>query len=142
MNPVSIPTSGSTRIWVYAHLETPQDPKGDLARTLVESDHRFVVSTQVLNEYYAAMLRNRILDFAIQSNLDDMIQHCDVVLLSVPGIPQAHAIKNRYGFSLWDSLVVSSALDAGYPVLYSEDLQHDQQIEGRLIVRNPFRETR
>jgi predicted nucleic acid-binding protein len=128
-----------TNIWVYAHLETPQDPKGDLARALVESDHRFVVSTQVLNEYYAAMLKNRIPDLAIQNNLEAMIQHCDVVLVSVPVIRQAHVLKNRYGFSLWDSLVVSSALDAGCPVLYSEDLQHDQRIEGRLVVRNPFR---
>lgn len=128
-----------TNIWIYAHLETPQDRKGDLARVLVESDHRFVVSTQVLNEYYAAMLKNRVSDPWIQNSLEAMIQHCDVVLVSVPIIRQAHAIRNRYGFSLWDSLVVSSALDAGCPVLYSEDLQHDQRIEGRLIVCNPFR---
>jgi len=128
-----------TNIWVYAHLETPQDHKGNLARALVESDHRFAVSTQVLNEYYAAMLKNRVSDLWIQNSLEAMIQHCDVFPVAVPIIRQAHAIKNRYGFSLWDSLVVSSALDAGCPLLYSEDLQHDQWIEGRLVVCNPFR---
>ena len=98
-----------------------------------------MVSTQVLNEYYAAMLKNRVSDLWIQSSLEAMIEHCRVIPVSVPIIRQAHAIKNRYGFSLWDSLVVSSALVADCPVLYSEDLQHDQCIEGRLIVRNPFK---
>jgi len=129
-----------TNIWVYAHLETPDDSNGDMARALIESDHRFVISTQVLNEYYAAMLKNRVEDAWIQSSLETMIQNCELVLLSLPVIRQAHALKNRYGFSRWDSLIVSSALEAGCPVLYSEDLQHEQRIEDRLIVLDPFQD--
>ena len=53
-------------LWVYAHLESPEDTKGDQARALVESGQRLTISTQVLNEYYAAMLRNRVPDVGIQ----------------------------------------------------------------------------
>ncbi len=40
--------------------------------------------------------------------------------------------------SSYDSLIVAAALDAGCKTLYSEDLQHGQQIEG-VTVTNPFR---
>jgi len=58
------------------------------------------ISTQVLNEYYAALPRNRIPDVEIQENVALMMQDCQVQLLSLETIRRAHAIKNRYGFSL------------------------------------------
>jgi predicted nucleic acid-binding protein len=44
----------------------------------------------------------------------------------------------RYRFSLYDSILVSSALIVGAKVLYSEDLRHAQVIDGQLKVINPF----
>jgi predicted nucleic acid-binding protein len=49
------------------------------------------------------------------------------------------AIRARYGFSFYDSLIVAAALESGATRLYSEDLQDGQQIEG-LTIENPFRE--
>ena len=46
-------------------------------------------------------------------------------------------VRARYGFSVYDSLIVAAALDAGCSTLYSEDLQHGQRIEGLTIV-DPF----
>jgi predicted nucleic acid-binding protein len=48
------------------------------------------------------------------------------------------AVCERYGFSLYDSMIVSAALMANAKVLYSEDLQHGRLIDGRLRVLNPF----
>ena len=42
-------------------------------------------------------------------------------------------------FVLYDALIVAAALEAGCTRLYSEDLQHGQQIEG-LTIENPFLE--
>ena len=50
-------------------------------------------------------------------------------------------IQTRYGFSLYDSLIVAAALEAGCTTLYREDMQDGQQIQG-LTIRNPFAETR
>ena len=47
-------------------------------------------------------------------------------------------IHVRYQFHFYDALIVAAALTAGCTRLYSEDLQHGQQIEG-LTVENPFR---
>ena len=50
-------------------------------------------------------------------------------------------VQARYGFSFYDSLIVAAALEAGCATLYSEDMQHGQQIQG-LTIRNPFAEIR
>ena len=36
------------------------------------------------------------------------MRHCDVHLLTLTTIRRAHAIRNRYGFSLWDALIVDA----------------------------------
>lgn len=46
-------------------------------------------------------------------------------------------VAERYGFSTFDSLIVAAALEANCTILYSEDLQHQQMIEGQLQVLNP-----
>ena len=46
-------------------------------------------------------------------------------------------LRQRYQYSFYDSLIVAAALESGCTRLYSEDLQHGQQIEG-LIIENPF----
>ena len=127
-----------TNIWLYAHLDQNGDFKGRIADALVESGRCFVISTQILNEYYAAMLRNRMDDPWIQTNVEAMIQRCDVRLITLTVIRKAHFLRIRHGFSYWDSLVIANALEASSQVLYSEDLQHGQQIEGRLRIINPF----
>ena len=47
-------------------------------------------------------------------------------------------IAERFGFSLYDSMIVSSALQFGCTILYSEDMQHGQEIDGQLVITNPF----
>jgi predicted nucleic acid-binding protein len=51
---------------------------------------------------------------------------------------KAYAIHERYGFALYDSMIIASALIAGGKALYAEDLQHGQVIDAQLRVINPF----
>jgi len=46
-------------------------------------------------------------------------------------------LKDQFGYSWWDTLIISSALvlDCGY--LLSEDMRHEQKIAGLTII-NPF----
>lgn len=50
---------------------------------------------------------------------------------------RALELRERYGFSFYDSLIVAAALEAGCTRLHTEDLQHGQQIQG-LTIQNPF----
>lgn len=47
------------------------------------------------------------------------------------------AIQARYHYGFYDALIVAAALSIGCTRLYSEDLQHGQQI-GQLTIENPF----
>ncbi len=50
---------------------------------------------------------------------------------------RAPCLHQRYGYQIYDALHLASALENGCSILYTEDLQHGQQIEG-LTIRNPF----
>jgi predicted nucleic acid-binding protein len=47
-------------------------------------------------------------------------------------------LQARYGYGLYDCLIIAAALEAGCKRLLSEDLQHGQRIEG-LRIENPFK---
>ena len=47
-------------------------------------------------------------------------------------------IAERYRLSVYDSMIAAAALIADCDVLWSEDMQHDQRLLGRLTIRNPF----
>lgn len=63
---------------------------------------------------------------------------CDVRSLTLETHLLGLDIAERYGFSFYDSLIVSAALFADCSTLYSEDMQHAQKIENRMVITNPF----
>ena len=48
-------------------------------------------------------------------------------------------IAQRYMFSLYDSLIISAALDCNCSILYSEDMTDGLLIDGKLKIANPFK---
>ena len=74
---------------------------------------------------------------SIRRLLDEILVPLWQVYPSAPLYHDAISVQGRYGFSFYDSLIVAAALEAGCTRLYSEDLQHGQQIE-RLTILNPF----
>ena len=60
--------------------------------------------------------------------------------LSLEISKKAVILKNRYKYSFWDSMILASALDSNCDVLYSEDMQDGQLIDGKLKIINPFKQ--
>ena len=97
------------------------------------------ISTQVLSETANVASRRLGLSVAdIRKLIVSLQALCAVELISLPTVHAALDIRERYGFSWYDSLIVATALEADCQLLYSEDMQHGQVIEGRLRVINPF----
>ncbi len=94
---------------------------------------------QVLNEFAAVASRKLKLTYP---DIRDFLTTIRAIILVEPLSLATHdsalALAERYGFSFYDALIMSSALQAGCDRLYTEDLQHGQVIEQRLIVQNPF----
>lgn len=133
-----------TNIFVYAFLDCDKNTDHDKhlkAIELLESfqaDDEAIISTQVLNEYYSALLKNKIDDAEIQDSAYQLASAIEVAPLSQATVFQSYAIRNRYQYSHWDALIIASALEQGCTVLYSEDMQHKQLINNQLRVINPF----
>jgi len=49
-------------------------------------------------------------------------------------------ICERYGFSMYDGLILAAAVEGRCTKFYSEDMQHGQVVEG-LRIENPFKGT-
>ncbi|HEY9126974.1 MAG TPA: PIN domain-containing protein [Acidobacteriaceae bacterium] len=99
------------------------------------------VNVQVLNEFTAVARRKLKMDFdEIQQALAYLRALCGPVHpMTLELHEQGISIARRTGYTIYDSLIVSAAIRAGCTILYSEDMQHGQKIDGLMIV-NPFRE--
>jgi predicted nucleic acid-binding protein len=65
---------------------------------------------------------------------------CPVEPMSVDTHDKAVQVAERYGFSIYDALIVAAALLAGSTILYLEDMQDGLVIDRQLTIRNPFRD--
>jgi predicted nucleic acid-binding protein len=125
---------------VLLSLLSEESEKADRVEELLTQPG--VISVQVLNEFTAVATRKLALSFAeVREVLDTVRALCETHPLTVETHDRGIQIAQRYGFSLYDSMIVASALLAGCKTLYSEDLQHRQVIDEQLTVINPFAKT-
>jgi predicted nucleic acid-binding protein len=126
-----------TNVVVYAFDEAAGG-RTRQARALV--DQGAIISVQTLNEF--AAVARRKLGFSWPETLDALaaIRALSpvVIPLTVAVHERALAVAQRYGYHLWDALIIAAALEAACDTLYSEDLQDGQKLEG-MTIRNPFR---
>jgi len=102
----------------------------------------FVASVQVLNEFANVARRKLGLPWPdVTAALSALRVFCPApVPLTVATHEAALLLAARLGFSFYDSLIVASALEAGCTTLLSEDMQDSRVVDGRLTIRNPFRQ--
>lgn len=122
---------------VVLHLLSADTAKADRAEELLALGG--TISVQVLNEFVAVASRKlRMPLIEIREVLTQIRAVCAVASVTIETHERALRVAERYGLSIYDALIVSSALLAGCKTLHSEDLQDGQVIERQLTIRNPF----
>jgi predicted nucleic acid-binding protein len=122
---------------VLLYLLSGDTAKADRVETLLST--RGVVGVQVLNEFAVVALRKLKMPLnEIREILETIRAVCAVEPITVETHDRGLAVLERYRFSLYDSMLVATALIAGAKIIYSEDLQHGQVIDDQLRVTNPF----
>jgi predicted nucleic acid-binding protein len=124
---------------VFVHAVVQDDPRSQKAEELVAEGG--TVSVQVLNEFVDVVRRKAKMPwdevrFAIQ-NIKALCP--DPLPVTLDTHREALAIAQRYGYRIYDALIVASALKARCTILFSEDMQDGQVIDKTLTIRNPFR---
>ena len=97
------------------------------------------ISVQVLNESLVNCRRKAGLGWEeAAAFLEGVRALCPVEDLTVQTHDVGRALAERYGFSIYDAMIVASALVAGCTTLWSEDMQDGLLVEGQLRIVNPF----
>lgn len=97
------------------------------------------VSVQVLQEFYVNATRKiaKPLDHAAALGRLRVLSRWPVHAPSAHDVLAAAALARDAQLSFWDAMIIRSAAALSCRVLWSEDLNEGQQIEG-VTIRNPF----
>jgi predicted nucleic acid-binding protein len=129
-----------TNIVIYANDRSAGDKRARARAALAPllRERRAVISTQVLQEFFAAATRKLRLPAERARHAVEKWSKVDVVLVRPEIILGAIDLHRLHSLSFWDALILKSASMAGCGRVLSEDLNHGQVIDG-VTVENPLR---
>jgi predicted nucleic acid-binding protein len=130
-----------TNIFVYAldELETTKSPIALSLIMQLHSSHRLTVSNQVVRDYFNVFckpdrgLSGRDYSLFAEHILEPSCRGVEDYEFIIKSL----GLRDLYGVSFYDALILQAAMDAGCSTLYSEDFQHDRMY-GSVRVINPF----
>ncbi len=129
-----------TNFLVY--LQNHNEPKKQVhCRALLSSfqdNSAFVISTQVLQEFYIVMTRNLAMDPVQVKSVIRLFRQFEVVLIDPDSISNAIDLSILNQTSFWDALIITAAQKANCSSVLTEDLNDGQTIGGVRIL-NPFK---
>jgi predicted nucleic acid-binding protein len=128
-----------TNILVYGYIDKEAD-KHKAALKLFEhlGNIPVFISTQVLSEFYSVLSKNRIDGGLIKKHIFDIAEKTNIAVITFETITLCLELKEKYGFSYWDSLILATAIESGCKILYTEDLKHNQVINNCIKIINPI----
>jgi predicted nucleic acid-binding protein len=126
-----------TNVLVYCYSKT--EPNKRKRAIVLSSDDKVFISTQVLKEFSNILSKKFELDWlSIETSLHEVIANYYIIINSPDTFTSACRIADKYKYSFYDSLIIASALKAECKILFTEDMQHNQLIEKKLRIINPF----
>lgn len=128
-----------TNLLIYLYSEDEPQKQTRILTQIKNTKNRWI-STQVLNELSNTLRRKFKLEYDDIANVITEISNTfEVITVQVETIEYALKIAKQYRYSYYDSVIIAAALENQCTQLYSEDMQHQQIIEGQLQIVNPFK---
>ncbi|KQC33231.1 hypothetical protein AAU57_07810 [Nonlabens sp. YIK11] len=112
-----------------------QRKAGSFLKSIEEADVQ--ISTQVVKEFCNVMINKfKLSETTVRDSLS-LFSRMSIADTPISLIQKAIQLKYKYQLQFYDSIIVAAALETHCNILYSEDMQHSQSIEGLQII-NPF----
>ncbi len=128
-----------SNLWIYLYAKNPPEKSQQVAEIIKNNSSSLLVSTQVLGELFHVLTRKK---FTSKTDaitiISDIVNTFPVQAINTTEVIQALEINAKYNYSYWDSLIISTALLSECSIIYSEDMQHNQLIENKVRIINPF----
>lgn len=125
---------------IYAAAGKKHDPeKHEVSRRIV-LESRFCLSGQVLAEFYVNVTKKPLIRLPPQrvDEWIDLLARYPVAPIDAALVQRGIFFARRFQIDYFDAALVAAAERLGAPILYTEDLNHNQ-IYGSVRVVNPFR---
>lgn len=131
-----------TNLWVYLYADDSDKEKTKTISSLVDKYfENITISTQVLGEFFHVLSKKGLKEKEEAKQMAlDIASSFDIIEVLQSTVIKAMDISILNGFSYWDSLILAVALENNCSTLYTEDMQDGQTIEGKLTIRNPFKQ--
>ncbi|MGB0744861.1 MAG: PIN domain-containing protein [Opitutales bacterium] len=130
-----------TNILLYAY-DLDAGRKRDIAQEILADAWRnngsAAISVQVLQEFHVNFTRKGGAADALHQIIEDL-SLWPVVDNTLELFGHGLAIKEQFGLSLWDSMIVAAANQSGAAELITEDLNHGQDY-GSVRAIDPFKD--
>jgi len=126
-----------SNLWIYLYSDSD---KCQIVIDLINNHFdNIVISTQVLGECFNVLTRKKIkTPVEAEEIIKDIALVSEIAGIDRQSVSQAIKIHTRYNYSYYDSLIIASALENNCTILYSEDMQNQQVIDGCVTIVNPF----
>lgn len=92
----------------------------------------------LLIQMFLSMRKYKRTHAEISHLLNEIIRDSNVAVVKLATVQQGLKIVEKYGYSYWDSLLLAVAAENDCDIFYSEDMQHNQIIEEKVTILNPF----
>ena len=125
---------------VVLYVASGDPVKADRAEAIIAEGG--AISVQVLNEFANVARRKMRMSWSeTHASLDLLRSLLAVHPVTVETHETGLALAERYNLSIYDAMIVASALHADCDTLWSEDMHPGLVIDGRLRIANPFVQT-
>ncbi len=128
-----------TNLWIYLYAKEPPEKYQKVEGVIKDNLPLIQVSTQVLGELFHVLTRKKFTSKTDAMNIiSDIVSTFPVQAIDTLQVLQALEINAKYNYSYWDSLIIATALLSDCSIIYSEDMQHNQLVENKVRILNPF----
>jgi predicted nucleic acid-binding protein len=126
-----------SNVLIYAANESlPISRNTNIAREVLRQRDLWI-SIQVLNEFTVYARKKLKLSPEEWRLWLDRLLLFSITTLTTETFLAALSIHARYQLSHWDSLIIASARETDCSIVYSEDMNHEQNYDGVQVI-NPF----
>jgi predicted nucleic acid-binding protein len=128
-----------TNLWIYLFSN---DAKSLTVENIIKSNfNNIIISTQVLNEFFNVIVQKRKIKTIEETKviIESLINNFFVSIIDYHTITTAIDVSKTYQFNYFDSLMISSALIEDCSMILTEDMKHQQIIDKKLKIINPFK---
>jgi len=123
---------------VIIYIASGDTAKADRAEAAIAAGG--AISVQVLNELANVARRKMQMSWDETHAFLNMVRDLLTIhTLTVETHETGLRLAEKYRLSIYDAMIVASALQARCDILWSEDMKHGLAIDGVLRIQNPFR---